>query len=213
MYDYNTPSPTPAPAYRPEKPNHVRTGVKTLFFMMIYHAVTWLLYILIMSPVENQMLGDEHEPEYRFVMFGFSLVTLLVIAIVMSVFYFKNGDRKRAFLAATSVEVRGEGNTAEGFARYRRIALTEALVCTATTAALWLIPVLIYTVAQATSGRGYGYTEASIFERFFVGFIGLCEPFQNAWIGWLIGVAFMFLFYYFGRILSHNRWEAERMRR
>ena len=75
---------TPAPTYRPEKPNHVRTGVKTLFFMVIYHAVTWLLYILFMSPVENQMLGDEHEPEFRFVMFGFSLVTLLVIAIVMS---------------------------------------------------------------------------------------------------------------------------------
>ena len=100
MYDYNTPP--PAPTYRPEKPNHVKTGVKTLFFMVISHAVTWLLYVLFMSPVENQMLGDEHEPEYRFVMFGFSLVTLLVIAIVMSVFYFKNGDRKRAFLAATA---------------------------------------------------------------------------------------------------------------
>ena len=115
MYDDNTPS--PAPTYRPEKPNHVRTGVKTLFFMAIYHAVTWLLYVLIMSPVENQMLGDEHEPEYRMVMFGFSLLTLLVIAIVMTVFYFKNGDRKRAYLAATSVEVRGEGSIAEGFAR------------------------------------------------------------------------------------------------
>ena len=87
------------------------------------------------------------------------------------------------------------------------------MVCTATTAALWLIPALIYTVGLSLSGRGYGYTEASIFERFFVGFIGLCEPFQNAWFGWLIGVAFMFLFYYFGRILSHNRWEAERIRR
>ena len=72
---------------------------------------------------------------------------------------------------------------------------------------------MIYTAGLSLSGRGYGYTEASIFEKFFVGFIGLCEPFQNAWLGWLIGVAFMFLFYYFGRVLSHNRWEAERMRR
>ena len=155
MYDYNTPP--PAPAYRPEKPNHVRTAVKTLFFMAIYHAVSWLLYICIMSPIENQMLGDEHEPEYRMVMFGFSLVTLLVIAIVMSVFYFKNGDRKRAFLAATSVEVRGEGSTAEGFARYRKLALTEAIVCTATTAFLWLIPAGFYTAALNASGMGFGY--------------------------------------------------------
>ena len=211
MYDYNTPS--PAPTYRPEKPNHVRTGVKTLFFMAIYHAVTWLLYILIMSPVENQMLGDEHEPAYRFVMFGFSLVTPLVIAIVMSVFYFKNGDRKRAFLAATSVEVRGEGNTAEGFARYRKLALTEAMICTAVTAFLWLIPAGFYTAALNASGMGYGYTAASIFEKFFVGFIGLCEPFQNAWIGWLIGVAFMFLFHYFCRIYSHKSWNGSRIRR
>ena len=117
---------TPAPTYRPEKPNHVRTGVKVLFFMAIYHAVTWLLYTLIMSPVENQMLGDEHEPEFRWVMFGFSLVTLLVMAIVFAVFYFKNAERKRAYLAATSEEIRGADQVSEGLARYARLALTEA---------------------------------------------------------------------------------------
>ena len=211
MYDYNTPP--PPPAYRPEKPNHVRTGVKTLFFMMIYHAVTWLLYIMIMSPVENQMLGDEHEPEYRFVMFGFSLVTLLVIAIVMSVFYFKNGDRKRAFLAATSVEVRGEGNTAEGFARYRKLALTEAIVCTAVTAFLWLLPAGFYTAALASSGMGFGYAEAWFLEVFFVGAMGFFQPFQNAWVGLLLAMAILFCFHYFGRLYSHKSWNENRIRR
>ena len=211
MYDYNTPP--PAPTYRPEKPNHVRTAVKTLFFMMIYHAVTWLLYICIMSPIENQMLGDEHEPEYRMVMFGFSLVTLLVIAIVMSVFYFKNGDRKRAFLAATSVEVRGEGNIAEGFARYRKLALTEAMICTAVTAFLWLIPAGFYTAALNSSGMGYGYAEAWGIESFFVSTIGLFQPFQNAWVGWLLGLAILFGVHYFGRLCSHKNWERNRIRR
>ena len=211
MYDYNTPS--PAPTYRPEKPNHVRTGVKTLFFMAIYHAVTWLLYILIMSPVENQMLGDEHEPEYRFVMFGFSLVTLLVIAIVMSVFYFKNGDRKRAFLAATSVEVRGEGNTSEGFTRYRKLALTEAIICTAVTAFLWLLPAGFYTAALASSGMGFGYAEAWFLEVFFVGAMGFFQPFQNAWVGLLLAMAILFCFHYFGRLYSHKSWNENRIRR
>ena len=215
MYDYNTPSPAPAPApvYRPEKPNHVRTGVKTLFFMMIYHAVTWLLYIMIMSPVENQMLGDEHEPEYRFVMFGFSLVTLLVIAIVMSVFYFKNGDRKRAFLSATSVEVRGEGNTSEGFTRYRKLALTEAIICTAVTAFLWLLPAGFYTAALASSGMGFGYAEAWFLEVFFVGAMGFFQPFQNAWVGLLLAMAILFCFHYFGRLYSHKSWNENRIRR
>ena len=204
---------TSAPTYRPEKPNHVKTGVKTLFFMVIYHAVTWLLYVLFMSPVENQMLGDEHEPEFRFVMFGFSLVTLLVIAIVMSVFYFKNGDRKRAFLAATSVEVRGEGSTAEGFARYRKLALTEAIVCTAVTAFLWLIPAGFYTAALNSSGMGYGYADAWAIETFFVGVIGFFQPLQNAWGGMLIASAILFCFHYFGRLFSHKSWEANRIRR
>ena len=204
---------TPTPAYRPEKPNHVRTGVKTLFFMVIYHAVTWLLYILFMSPVENQMLGDEHEPEYRFVMFGFSVVTLLVIAIVMAVFYHKNGDRKRAYLAATSVEVRGEGNTDEGYARYRKLAMVEAIVCTAVTAFLWLIPAGFYTAALNSSGMGYGYAEAWGIETFFVGVIGFFQPFQSAWPGMLLALAILFCIHYFGRLYSHKSWNGNRIRR
>ena len=204
---------TPTPAYRPEKPNHVRTGVKTLFFMVIYHAVTWLLYVLIMSPVENQMLGDEHEPEYRFVMFGFSVVTLLVIAIVMAVFYHKNGDRKRAYLAATSVEVRGEGNTDEGYARYRKLAMVEAIVCTAVTAFLWLIPAGFYTAALNSSGMGYGYAEAWGIETFFVGVIGFFQPFQNAWIGMTLALGILFCIHYFGRLYSHKSWNGNRIRR
>lgn len=203
---------TPAPIYRPERPNHVRTGAKTLFFMMIYHAVTWLLYIMVMSPVENQMLGDEHEPEYRMVMFGFSLVTLLVIAIVMSVFYFKDGDRKRAFLTATSVEVRGN-DIAEGFARYRKLALTEAVVATSATAVLWLIPAGFYSAALAASGMGFGYSEAWFLEEFFVGAMGFFQPFQNAWVGMLLAMAILFCFHYFSRVYAHKSWQENRIRR
>lgn len=203
----------PAPTYRPEKPNYVKTGVKTLFFMVIFHAVTWILYVLFMSPLENQMIGDEHEPEFRFVMFGFSLVTLLVIAIIMTVFYFKNGDRKRAYLAATSVEVRGEGSIAEGFARYRKLALTEAIVCTAVTAFLWLLPAGFYTAALNSSGMGYGYGSAWGIETFFTGVIGFFQPFQNAWIGMLVALAILFCFHYFGRLFSHKSWAANRIRR
>lgn len=211
MYDYNTPS--PAPTYRSEKVNHVRTGVKSLFFMVIYHAVTWLLYIMIMSPLENQMLGDEHEPEYRFVMFGYSLLTLVIISIVMAVIYHKNGDRKRAFLAATSVEVRGEADISEGFARYRKLALVEAIVSTAVAAALWLIPAAFYTSALSFSGMGYGYSEAWGIEQFFVGAMGFFQPFQNAWVGLLLGMGVLFCFHYFGRLFSHKSWAENRIRK
>ncbi len=204
---------TPAQAYRPEKPNHVRTGVKTLFFMVIYHAVTWLLYTLIMSPIENQMIGDEHEPLYRWVMLGFSVLTIVIMAIVMSVFYFKNGDRKRAYLAATSVEIRGAENVAEGAARYRKLALTEAVISTVVTAVLWLPSACFYTAALRSSGMGYGYASAWGIETLFVGAIGFYQPFQNAWVGMLPGLAILFAFHYISRLLSHKSWAANRIRR
>ncbi|MBQ3507371.1 MAG: hypothetical protein IJA91_02370 [Clostridia bacterium] len=203
----------PAQSYRPEKPNHVRTGGRALFFTVIYHAVTWLLYTIIMTPLENQMVGDEHEPQYRFVMFGFSLLTLAILSVVMTAFYFKNGNRRRAYLAATSAEIRGAENVAEGMSRYRRLALTEAVISTAVTAVLWLIPVCFYTAAMSLSSQGYGYAEAWGIETFFVGAVGLFQPFQNAWAGWLFGLAILFCVHYFGRLYSHKNWESNRIRR
>ena len=203
----------PAPTYKPEKVNLVRTGVRSLFFMAVYHAVTWLLYVMILSPLENQMIGDEREPLYRFVMFGFSLLTLVILAVVMAVTYHKNGDRKRAFLAATSAEIRGAENVAEGEARYRRLALTEAIASTAVAAALWLIPAGFYTAALASSGMGYGYAEAWGIEQFFVGAVGFFQPFQNAWLGMLLGMAVLFGFHWIGRLYSHRSWAENRIRR
>ena len=207
---YNT---TPAQTYRPEKVNHVRTGVRSLLFMIIYHAVTWLLYVMIMSPLENQMVGDEREPIYRFVMFGFSVLTLLIISVVMAVVYHKNGDRKRAYLAATSVEIRGEENVAEGTTRYRKLALTEAIISTAVAAVLWLIPAIFYTAALNSSGMGYGYADAWGIEQFFVGAMGFFQPFQNAWVGLLVGMAILFCFHWFGRLYSHKNWAENRIRK
>lgn len=207
---YNT---TPAQTYRPEKVNHVRTGVRVLLFMIIYHAVTWLLYIMIMSPLENQMVGDEREPIYRFVMFGFSALTLLILSVVMAVFYHKNGDRKRAYLAATSVEIRGAENVAEGVSRYRKLALTEAIISTAVAAVLWLIPAIFYTAALNSSGMGYGYADAWGIEQFFVGAMGFFQPFQNAWVGLLLGMGVLFCFHWFGRLFSHKSWEENRIRK
>lgn len=204
---------TPTQTYRPEKVNHVRTGVRALLFMIIYHAVTWLLYIMIMSPLENQMVGDEREPIYRFVMFGFSVLTLLILSVVMAVFYHKNGDRKRAYLAATSVEIRGAENVAEGVSRYRKLALTEAIISTAVAAALWLIPAIFYTAALNSSGMGYGYAEAWGIEQFFVGAMGFFQPFRNAWVGLLLGMAILFCFHWFGRSYSHKNWAENRIRK
>ena len=212
MKNYNTPNQTQT--YVPEKPNHVRTAFRSLFIMLIYHAVTWLFYVLFIShAVEQPMALEEMGARIYWTMFGFSLVTLLIIAIVMAVMYLKNSDRKRAYLAATSVEIRGAENVAEGASRYRKLALVEGLACTLSTGALWMVPTLFYVISLSMSGMGFGYANAWALEQFFVGFIGLCEPFQNPWIGLLIGLAILFVFHYFGRLYAHKKWEQGRIRR
>lgn len=205
-------STTSSDTYTPEKPNHVRTAVHAFFYIIVYHIATYLLYAVLLSPLENQMVNDGYEPRYRFVMFTFSLLTLAILSIVMITVYFKNGSRKRAYLAATSAELRGQENAAEGAIRYRKTALVEATVSTAVTAALWLFPACFYTISLNISGYGYGYAQALGIENFFVGAVGLFQPFQNALIGWLLGVGMLFCVHYFGRIAAHKSWEDNRIR-
>ena len=147
------------------------------------------------------------------IMFGFSVLTLVIMSIVMAVMYHKNGDRKRAYLAATSVEIRGAENVAEGASRHAKLALTEAIISTAVAAVLWLIPAGFYTAALASSGMGYGYADAWGIEVFFVGAVGFFQPFQNAWVGLLVGMGILFCFHYFGRLLSHKSWTENRIRK
>ena len=146
------PTPPQAPVYQSEKPNHTRTVTKTLAIMLVYHGFSMLIYRLLFSASVNQLARDEHWARASWTMFGFALVSLLVIAAVFPLLYFKDGDRKRAYLTATSVEVRGAEHTAEGYARYRKLARKEGLICTLATGVLWLIPALFYTIFNLGPG-------------------------------------------------------------
>ena len=200
--------------YWPEKNNYLRTALKTAFFMLIYHAVSWLFYdFFIGTAMDPDSMPGDAATRIPWVMFFYAVAMLAVLGVVFVVFYFKNSEKKRAYLAATSAEIRGAENVAEGIARYHKIAMKESLVCTLSAGILWLVPTVFYTVSLVTSGQGYGYSNAWAIEKFFVGFIGLCEPFQNAWIGLLLGMGILFAFYYFGRVYSHKQWQGNRIRR
>ncbi len=211
MKNYN--QPPKAPEYKPEKPRHSRTAFKAIFFLLIYHAVTWLFYTIFLSnTVEVWMMRDDMIVTARWTMFAYGFVSLLIIAAVMAVFYIKDAERKRAYLAATSVEIRG-ADANEGFSRYRKLALVESIVCTVGAAILWMVPTIFYTISLSTAGIGFGYASAWGLEQFFVGFMGLCEPFQNPWIGILIGLGIVFAFNYFSRLYAHKQWAANRIRK
>ena len=204
----------PTPEYRPEKPKHLRTALKTVCLMLVYHAVSWILYIVLVGNNMNpDKISSQAAERLPWGLFWMGLIMLCVLGVVFVGFYVKDGERKRAYLAATSTEIRGAEHIAEGTSRYRKLAFVESLICALSAGALWLIPALFYTISVATSGRGYGYTDAWFFEEFFIGFIGLCEPFQNAWIGLALGMAVVFVFNCFGRLFAHKQWQENRIRR
>jgi len=60
---------------------------------------------------------------------------------------------------------------------------------------------------------GYGYANALGFEKFFVGWIGFYQPWQNAFVGMIINLGLVFLYSYLARILSQKSWERNRIRR
>ena len=211
-YNYDQPK-TTGNGYTPEKIRHRDTVLRTLGLMLAYHAVSWILYEIFVRSITNQMIFDKLDTRARWLMFAFSGICLLGMSVVLTTIYSKNGDRKRAFLNATSVEIRGAENVSEGYGRYRKLALREGIVCTVATGVLWLIPTVFYMIALATSGMGFGYGNAWGLEKFFVGFVGLCEPFQSPLAGYLIGLGFLFAVHYLGRLQAHKRWEQNRIRR
>ena len=194
-----------------ERINLRRLAIQNIFLMLIYHLASFIVYITnINIDLKGMGVSVSRVP---WGMFYVDLGMLSFMGIAFTVMYFKNGERKRAYLAATSVEVRGAENVSEGVHRYRKIALLESGVCTLSAGIIWLIPVIFYTVSVFTKGYGFGYRDAWIHETFFVGFIGFCEPFQNAFVGLLCAMSVIFVFHYFGRLYSHRRWAKERLRK
>jgi prolipoprotein diacylglyceryltransferase len=78
---------------------------------------------------------------------------------------------------------------------------------------LWIVPTVFYLLSLFLWGYGFRYARAWPIEKVFIGFIGLCEPFQNPLIGMLIGMGILFAFHYIGRRYSHHYWQEHRIRR
>lgn len=204
------PEQTPPPkTYEPEKINYRRLFLNTLLLMLVYQGVSFLFYDLF------GLSGRDEKPDMDCFIstFLFSLLMICIMGVIFAGIYFKDAARKRAFLDATSIELRGVISVREGAARYRRLALTESLVCALAAGVLWIVPTVFYLLSLFLWGYGFRYARAWPIEKVFIGFIGLCEPFQNPLIGMLIGMGILFAFHYIGRRYSHHYWQEHRIRR
>ncbi len=194
------------------KRSRARSFYETFGLLAGFHLASWIIYTFLLSTLENQMLGDELEPSFRWVMFGYSVLCMTVYGILSIVLYRKDGNRNRAFLAATSVSDLGAEAAAEGHKRYRSVPLVETLFATLAPAILWLPELILYSISVFTSGAGYGYASALFLEDLFISFVGFCQPFQNAFVGYVIGLAYIALFQYLGRRSALRAWHRDRIR-
>lgn len=200
----------PPKTYEPEKISYRRLSLNTLLLMLVYHGVSFLFYDLFGS---ESMVNGPPDMDAFLSSFVRAFIWLCIMGVIFAGIYFKNAARRRAFLDATSIELRGVIGIREGVSRYRKLALTESLVCALTAGALWVIPSVLYLISLFLWGYGFLYGQALAIEKIFIGFIGLCEPFQNSLVGMLIGMGILFCFHYFGRLYAHHYWQEHRIRR
>ncbi|MBQ7316697.1 MAG: hypothetical protein IJW90_06245 [Clostridia bacterium] len=184
------------------KSNPTKLALRSLFFHLIYCAVSWLFFAVFLSGIRNQMLIDEMFSTLRFTMFGFSTVTFLLYEFIVAFTYFKTAERKRDYLAYTE-----GGITKDKLQALRKLILKESLFTTLSVLLLQLPIAIFYTAF------GYGYANALGFEKFFVGFIGFYQLAENAILGLGITLVIVFMYSYLARILSHNVWEKNRIRK
>lgn len=184
------------------KSNLKKLALRSLLFHLIYCGVSWLFFTVFLSGIRNQMLVDEMFYQLRMTMFGYSTVIFLLFEFIVAFTYFKTAERRRDYLALTE-----GGITTDKAKLLRRISLKESL---------WMaLPVVMLQVPIALfyTTFGYGYANALGFEKIFVGFIGFYQLAENAFLG--LGITFVIVFAYslLARVLSHQNWEKNRIRK
>lgn len=186
------------------KINYKKTALRSTLFHIIYTLISWILFSFALSGIKNQMIIDEMFTSLRWLMFGFSLLTFLIMQIIIAVIYVKDGERRRLYLSATE----GENNTNPTvMAHIRKSVFKESLAMVIPVAVIQLPIAIFYTAYN------YGYAAAVFFESLNLGWIGFYQPWNNALVGMILNLGIVFLFSFFVRILAHISWEKHRIRK
>ena len=104
----------PVTPYMPEKPDYIRTALKTLIALLIFHGLSLVFHFMVLGSSDPYTMSGDAASRIPTAMFLFSMVALFVLGDILVGIYFKDGKRKRAFLDATSAEKRGEEGVRRG---------------------------------------------------------------------------------------------------
>jgi hypothetical protein len=187
-------------------PKYGRCALLTLISLPIFHAVSYLLDLFLLTDLEDQMIKDGNDKGLGWVMFVFSMLMLTLLVVVRAVIYYRDDYRRESYQYETSVNRFGNRGAEKNMRRFDKIVCVEALIILGIHAALWLPSVLLRMLTDMSIG-GKGLARASeLLQEIFVGSAGLYRPFGIPWIGYGIGVIFVPLCYLVITYFVHRKW-------
>lgn len=176
-----------------------KTFLKSLFYQILFHFVTGLIYTLTFATaIENQLVKDEAWEALKWILFIYSIIGMAAFAFFYIRGFYNDIDARRVFLEETR-----ENGDKSGF--YKN-AFYEALLFTASSLIVQIPAILLHVTI------GYGYSNAMLIEMIFICDIGIYER-LSVWFGVPIILAVMFLMSYLGRLAVMRSWEKNRIRK
>ena len=165
-----------------------RNFFELLKYTAFAHVATAMLYIALLSSIEQKYAESGRLYELHTILFIVSLASFAVSAVVMLTAHYANSEKKMNYLNATY-----EGGNEH------KTALITALKESATVAAaniLFQLPIVIFFM-----NYGYGYHEALIVETLYICDIGVYLFLGNAIVGALLIALAWFIVYFLGVLL------------
>lgn len=190
----------------PASPKYGQCALLTLISLPVFHIVSYLLYLFLITDLEEQMLKDGNGEGLNWVMFVFSMLMLVLLVSFRAVSYYRNDYRREAYQYETSINRFGDRGASKNMRRFDKIVCVEALIILGIHAAFWLPSALLRMLADMSIG-GEGLARAAeVIQQIFVGAAGLYRPFGIPWIGYGIGVVFVPLCYLVITFFVHRKW-------
>ena len=199
----------PAP---PIKPRFGKLALLTLVCLAVYHAVTCFGYRLLFFKLEAQMIIDGTTNILAWFLFAYAAIMLTVLSCVFVLLYYRNETRMRAYVYETSVDRFGRRGARQAQIRHRGFVLKEALLTAGVSALVWLPAAVLLMLTGIMSDAAWIAFAADKLETLFMGAAGLFCPFVGTWLIWIgysIGVVWVFLLRFVGGLLVHRKWDDE----
>lgn len=192
----------------PPRPAFKRTVLISLLAVIIFHGISYLMDLFLMTQLENQMIKDKNFEMLDWSMFVFSMTMLVLYVVVRAVLYYQDQDRRKAYIYETSVDRFGRRGALAASRWYDRFLLKETAIVLVIHGILWMPSAVARMLVDMGIGASRVSSVSDVLQSVFVGVAGLYRPFSTPWIGYAIGVCVVSLGYLVSGWIMHRKWDS-----